>query len=553
MKKIMFFLCLFTSMAFSVPLPADQAFKLSVTQPNAQTVWFTWTLQSGYFLYKDRIQFRETNPQLATFLPESFPPALQKTDHQGRTIDIYRKKLTLPITLAPNQPKDPSLIVTYQGCSDLGYCYPPIERTVHLHELLVPSTPQHTFSWFKLLSFYGFGLLLAFTPCVLPMIPILSGIIVGHGQAASTRKAFFLSLSYVLSMSVTYSVIGGLIALMGQNLQVIMQAPAFIWFFSGICVLLALSMFDVYELKLPVLFQRYLANITRHQSGGHYLSAAIMGALSILILSPCVTAPMIGALSYIAQKGNALFGFLALFSLGLGMGTPLLLIGTSAGRLLPKAGHWMIAIKHLFGFLFLAVALHLVAHLLPAPLHMALWAGLWMFISLSLQPFEHAKTFWGTTRQSLGMLIFVYSLLVLLGGSLGHNNPWLPLAQSTSKHPTSFKQTLVRSPSELKQALSQAKGYPIFIDFYADWCASCQWIQHTLLQEALIKTALKPYVIITVDVTQSNANSHALLEDYQVIAPPTLLFFDAQGHEKTSLRLVGEPSIQTLLEHLNAK
>jgi thioredoxin:protein disulfide reductase len=390
-------LSLLSSITFAIsPPPAQNVFQTSVRLIDPNSFFITWQVKPGFFLYADRIKLSAEPNTHVTIGTLHFPLSLTKTDPLGHHYPVYRHELILPVPVLSQQPGHSFLSMTFQGCADDGFCYPPQTQRIRLStddhlalsnvQFVKDSTsmPERhaanqnnnialVFSahyWpVTLLIFFGLGLLLSFTPCVLPMIPVLSGIIVGHDKI-STQKAFGLSLSYVLSMAFTYALIGVTVALLGENLQITMQSPVMITLFSGVFVTLSLSMFGLFDLKLPVSWQAKLAQVTRQQSSGHYLSAAIMGCLSTLVLSPCVTAPLVGALGYIAQTGNLILGGSALFVMGLGMGSPLLLIGTSAGKWLPKAGVWMNAVKSFFGMLLLAVAIYLLTRILPATLIM---------------------------------------------------------------------------------------------------------------------------------------------------------------------------------------
>jgi thiol:disulfide interchange protein DsbD len=514
-----FIFCLFlslvsqASLAISAPPPADAVFKLSVNASDPNTMTLHWLIKPGFFLYKTQIKITTQDQNVLELLPPALPKAQKKIDNQGKTLLIYRHKLRVPLSILGKNPGEIVLDVHYQGCSDDGFCYPPqtspIKLTIDAQLALVNATLETTplsepsaqaplasgtdpfahHHWsITLLIFLGLGLLLSFTPCVLPMIPVLSGIIVGHGKPMSTRHAFLISLSYVLSMSLTYAFVGAVVAQLGQNLQVIMQTPWVTVLFSLLFVALALAMFNVYELRLPVKWQAALARRSYHQAHGSYLGAAIMGVLSTLILSPCVTAPLIGALSYIARTGNVLLGISALFALGFGMGIPLLLIGTSLGKWLPHAGRWMNIIKILFGVLLLAMAGDLISRVLP---------------------------------------------------SLSSN-------QSTAVVVTTQEQ--VRAA--LNDARLQGK--PVVLDFYADWCRSCKIMEKKLHQDAEVQNALKSLVILKVDITANDAQSKALLNQYGVIAPPTFLFLNTKGQELVNLRVIGELSPHTFLTILQA-
>ncbi|WP_133127022.1 protein-disulfide reductase DsbD [Legionella nagasakiensis] len=582
MKYYGLFLILFftTILGFANPPPAEEVFQITATPSDPNTLLLNWDIRPGFFLYKNRILLTPQANSNIHLGPIRFPESLKKTDKQGQTYEVYRKQLTLPVSILSDQAGESLLNVRYQGCANDGFCYPPqlkqIKLTVNQDLALTQATIEQddttpttnntenedndieqvlstdNLVWI-ILGFLGFGLLLSFTPCVLPMVPVLSGIIVGHGESLSTRKAFFLSLSYVLSMSATYAVVGGIVALMGNNLQIVMQSPWVISVFSLIFILLALSMFNFYELRLPLSWQNKLASVTRSHEGGHYLSAALMGSLSTLILSPCVTAPLIGALGYIAQTGNIIFGGIALFSLGFGMGIPLLLIGTSAGKLLPKAGHWMNTVKAFFGVLLIAVAIYLLDRVLPATLIMALWGSLLIFSGIFLGALTRSATHVEKFCQSLGILFLVYGILILIGASQGNTNPLQPLVArptlQTHLSNQAYRES-INTVEQLKEALAKARGKPVVLDFYADWCTACKIIEATTLQDPQVQTALRNFIVLKIDLTANNADSKALQRLYDVVAPPTFLFFNTQGKELNNLRTVGEISSDTFYNKL---
>ncbi|WP_043874559.1 protein-disulfide reductase DsbD [Legionella massiliensis] len=582
MKKWLL-VAVFWSLAFltnATPLPASEVFQIEAKLFDPNTLIINWQIKPGYFLYSDRIKLDETpnsNVHVGTI---RFPETMQKVDKQGRVYTIYRDKLSVPVAILGEQPGESLIEVHYQGCADDGFCYPPETRQIKLtidNNLALtdvslegeslstslaepPQPPQDeteavfiNHHWaFVILSFWFFGLLLAFTPCILPMIPVLSGIIVGHGHEISTRKAFFLSLSYVLSMSFTYAVVGAVVATLGSNLQVLMQTPWAISLFSLIFVILALSMFGYYDLRLPVSWQAKLANLSRGQSSGHYIGAAIMGALSTLILSPCVTPPLMGALGYIAHSGNMALGSSALFFLGLGMGTPLLLIGASAGKWLPKAGKWMNAVKTFFGVLLLAVALYLMGRILPSLLVMGLWAALMIFSGIYCGALALSKTNLEKFGQGLGIMLLLYGILVLVGASMGNTNPLQPLVRVEASAAIKSSDTkTVNTINELQKALKNAKGKPVMLDFYADWCSSCQVMEATLFKDPRVESVLKDFVVLKVDITANKEQQKALLSQFNVVAPPTFVFLNKQGKEQTNLRLVGETPTNKFLKQLD--
>ncbi|WP_133129816.1 protein-disulfide reductase DsbD [Legionella yabuuchiae] len=556
-------------LGWAAPPPSAEVFKLDATIQDPNTLLLNWRIQSGFFLYKDRIKINPSPESNFTVGYISYPPAKERKDKRGQTYSVYRDQLKLPVPVLASEPGESILGIKFQGCADDGFCYPPETVTLKLsfnsalaltqvsRETAIEGEPaaektrseyEQLFSTDNLvliiLGFLGFGLLLSFTPCVLPMVPVLSGLIVGHGKDLTTRKAFILSLSYVLSMSLTYAAVGAVVALLGNNLQVAMQSPWSISIFSLIFVLLALSMFNFYDLRLPLSWQNKLASITRSHAGGHYLGAALMGCLSTLILSPCVTAPLIGALGYIAQTGNIALGSIALFSLGLGMGLPLLLVGISAGKLLPKAGQWMNEVKSFFGVVLLGMAIYLMSRIIPSVFAMALWGSLLIFSGIYLGALTRSVTSLEKFNQALGIICIVYGILILVGASQGNNNPLQPLATTALDELKKDVPTMnvVTSLNQAQNAIAAAEGKPVLLDFYADWCTTCKIFAATTLKDPNVVSALEKFVVIKVDITSNNAQSKALLKHFNVVAPPTFIFFSATGNEITQLREVGDVS-----------
>jgi thioredoxin:protein disulfide reductase len=585
MKQINFFVLLIFSLLLPMtasaaslnPPPANAVFQLHVKVHDPNTVLLTWEIKPGFFLYRDRISLNQANNEFVDLADIKLPTPITKTNALNQTILIYRKQLKLPLALVGLHPGETIINIHYQGCADDGFCYPPESRAIKLSintklalthaELIAPIQPKTTSApdsafahhhWpITLLIFLGLGLLLSLTPCVLPMIPVLSGILVGHGKDLSIRKAFLLSLTYVLSMSFTYAAIGAAVTLMGENFQVLLQTPWAISLFSLLFVVLAFSMFGAYDLKLPMSWQAKLANVSYHQATGHYLGAAAMGCLSTLILSPCVTAPLIGALAYIAQTGNILLGTASLFFLGLGMGLPLLLVGASLGRWLPHAGNWMNIVKSIFGIMLLGIAIYLMSRLLPPFITMLLWASLLVFAGITLGAFRTATSNLTRLSRGMGIIILAYGLLILFGASQGSINPLKPLMLPHT-HITHTSSRIITTLEETEQALEKAakQHQPVMLDFYADWCTACKSIEATTLRAPEVQEALQNILFLKIDLTQNNHESRALLHEFNVIAPPTFLFIDASGQELPALRLVGEVStsaLQTNLQALKAK
>ncbi len=564
----------------SEPLPAAEAFQVQVKKLDPNTFALTWTIKPDYFLYSNRIQLipqAESNLNLG---PLRLPPTLTKKDKQGHTYTIYRNQVSIPVDVLGHNPGESLLQLRYQGCSDDGFCYPPETKEIKIgidtHLALATVSLEDTnqqeskasitnvsneisqvfteHNWLMILIiFFGFGLLLSFTPCILPMVPVLSGIIVGHGKEVTTKKAFLLSLSYVLSMSITYAALGAVVALLGENLQISMQSPWAISIFSLIFVLLALSMFGFYEFKLPDSWQAKISGSSRDQRGGHYIGAAIMGCLSTLILSPCVTAPLIGVLSYIAQSHNVLLGSLTLFVLSLGMGTPLLLIGTSAGKLLPKSGGWMNTIKAFFGIVLLGVAIYLMARILPNSLTMFFWSCLFIFSGIYTGALTPAHTHQEKGKQGIGIILFIYGLLILIGTSMGANDPLQPLAVFKKPLVNELNDKVLTVPQTLaavEQKIKEAQGKPVMLDFYADWCASCKVMEATTFQDPKVKSLLEHFQLIIIDVTKNSPEDKELMRYFNVIAPPSFLFFDKQGKALNQLKTVGEVSTTEFIDTL---
>lgn len=586
MKKYLILLLFLIPLSLSAtpkPLPGGDVFQLRSRLIDPNSVLLSFTIKPGYFLYKERIRLKVSPGR--ELGPLKLPNAESKTDGLGNTYQVYRNQLEFSAWILNQEAGDATLTVYYQGCSDGGFCYPPSEQTITLTvdkdlgiNAIKDSKPlmkkvekakkvissqqdkieslfsHHNLFWL-ILGFYGFGLLLAFTPCVLPMVPVLSGIIVGQGKT-STRQAFLLSLSYVLSMALTYALIGILFAAIGQNLQASLQTPLAIGLFSLVFVLLSLSMFGFYDLKIPASIQQRLNKLSnKSRKNSAYLGAAIMGVLATLILSPCVTAPLVGALSYIANTGDMVLGGVSLFTLGLGMGTPLLIIGTGAGALLPQAGTWMNTIKGLFGVMLLAVALYLASRILPSEVTMLGAAALLIIPSLYLGALtETPKSKMGIFFKGLGVMLLVYGVLILIGLSLGHQDPFKPLmfdrltTTAVSSQSTSTKVT-IDNLEDLQKTMTAAKGKVVFLDFYANWCSSCKLMEKTLFKDKEVLAKLSNVQWIIADVSSNSDANIKLEKQFDVVAPPSFIFFDKSGEEVS--RLVGEVDKTTFLQALS--
>lgn len=551
-------------------LPADEAFRLQAEVEGPHTLRLNWQIADGYYLYRNQFKVEQLtgDVQLDSL---KLPPGERKEDPEFGTTEVYHHGLTatLPLKRTTTEAVQLELRVRYQGCAERGVCYPPQTKTVTL--TLPPAAPPPLLAeqdriaqtlknqgfWLTLLSFTGFGILLAFTPCCFPMLPILSGIIVGHGHQITTARAFSLSLSYVLASALTYTVFGIVAGLLGANLQAAFQHSWVIAGFSALFVLLALPMFGLYELQLPSSWQSMLAS-RRGVRGGGFVNAAVMGALSALIVGPCVAAPLAGALIYISQTGDAVLGGAALFALGFGMGLPLIVVGTSAGKLLPRAGLWMNTVKAVFGVLLLGVAIWLLARILPPPATLFLWA-LWFIVPAiylgAASPLPEHAPHTRKLGKAFGIVMLTYGILLLIGLAAGSDNVFRPLEPLTVRiDPTAAKTQAafrrITSPEALDAALEQTRGSWTMLDFYADWCIACKELEAQTFTDPKVRERLADLAILKADVTTNTDPAQSLLRRFGLIGPPAVLFFDPQGRECQAARLIGYIPPQQFLTHL---
>jgi thiol:disulfide interchange protein DsbD len=566
-----------------VPPSVDEAFVFSAEASSNELV-ASWYIAEGNYLYKDKISFEVNSDSGISLKSYQLPEGENKQDEIFGLTEVFHHDVQVELPFFnPLQASQITLTAHYQGCSEtFNICYPPTIKTINLDipanvatksEENVPTqkltsivSEQDKFantlandSLFTIvLSFLGLGVLLAFTPCVFPMIPILSSIILGQGSEITTRRAFVLSLTYVLAMSVTYTIAGIITGLLGANLQAMMQNPWVIGSFSALFVLFALSMFGLFELQLPHFMQNRLHQIGQKQQGGTLVGVAIMGLLSGLIVGPCLAPPLAGALIFIGQHGDPILGGVALFSLSMGMGLPLLAIGTSGGSLLPKAGLWMDTIKAIFGVFMLALAIWMLERIIPGWIAMWLWASLFIVVAIFIGAFtsiQNDATGWQKLCKGLGLLLFIYGTTLFIGGASGNQNIWQPLqhfqasvVQATEKQHLNF--TSVNNLDELNQVLRHT-SQPVLVDFYADWCIDCKKMEVTTFSDPVVIERLASWKTIQVDVTDNNEQHQALAREFGVFGPPTILFFDANGIENKQFRLVGGVSSKELLNHLD--
>ena len=576
-------------------LPADEAFVYEAIGLSADTILVRLTAQPGYYLYRDKLAFRVTDENGFGVSAVELPEGTIKDDPEFGPVQVYYGQIEIPVSITrPAGPEQTiALEADYQGCRDGDICYPPQTSSV---ELLIPvsagsvdpgessSTPVSAPAIARtstspvseqdalaqmllknpagaLFAFFVAGLLLAFTPCVFPMVPILSGIIAGQGERMTTSRAFWLSLVYVLAMAVTYTVAGVLAGLFGQNLQAVFQNPWILGFFIAIFIALAFSMFGFFELQLPASLQTRLTQASNKQQGGNLFGVAIMGFLSALIVGPCVAPPLAAALIVIGASGSAWLGGSALFALSMGMGVPLILFGVSAGKLVPKAGPWMDSIKAVFGIGMLALAIWMLERIVQGPVILLLWGGLAIASGVYLGALEsvaEGASGWKRLWKSLGLVLLLLGTIEIIGAASGGDNWMKPLnglrqsGQIESSEHVTFQR--IKSLEDLGKAVARANqaGKPAMLDFYADWCVECIRMERNTFAEPEIQTLFRQVQPHQADVTDNDETDQALMEKFDIIGPPAILFFDRQGREMRGYRLVGYFEADEFAQHLQS-
>ncbi len=569
-------------------LDPDDAFRLNVEKTPDGKLLLHWKIADGYYLYQDKIKLQLLDAKGQSLSSPALSEAKSKNDQFFGVIDVYYHTADATVNIKGGDGSQGTLKAVYQGCADAGLCYPPITKTLPLDLMPIvtvandaseptkavqnttsgtvltePQSEQDRLAdtlssgsiWLTLLSFFGFGLLLSFTPCVFPMIPILSSIIVGQGEKLSTRRAFMLSLVYVLAMAMAYTIAGVLAGIFGANIQVAFQDPVILISFALVFVVLSLSMFGFFEIQLPASLQAKLSQVSNNQKGGGFTGVAIMGFLSALIVGPCVAPPLAGALIYIGQTGDAVLGGLALFALSMGMGAPLIAIGTSAGKLLPRAGGWMDAVKGVFGIMLLAVAIWMLERVFPVAVIMSM-VGLLMIASGvymgALEPVRQAgdttaPSGWKKLWKSFGLALVIYGTLQFIGVASNSNNLMQPLSGLSFGGNGSASQqqeahfTLIKSSDDLDQAIASAnaQGKTVMLDFYADWCISCKELEKYTFSDPGVQAALANVVTLQADVTANDDVDKALMKRFGIIGPPSILFFGTDGVHRKGYQIVG--------------
>jgi len=540
-------------------LPVEQAFKFNFSQKNDKII-VNWQISEGYYLYQH--QFK-ANSDTAQIKPLVLPEGVMHEDpYFGKQV-VYYQSVSFDLSLTPSD-KPHEIKVRYQGCADAGLCYPPTTKIIFFDPKYVTaatlseestsavSQPSSSTSeqgkfasllsggsfYWALLLFFGLGIGLAFTPCVFPMYPILSGIIMGSGNKLSTRQAFLLSMTYVQGMAITYSALGLVVASAGLKFQAAFQHPLVLGALAILFTGLALSMFGVFNLQMPASWQNRLNQVSNNQKGGRYGGVFAMGMISGLVASPCTTAPLSGALLYVAQTGDLVLGGITLYVLSLGMGVPLLLMGISGGKLLPKAGAWMEVVKGIFGFMLLSVVVVLLSRFVSDSISLMIW-GLWA-VALAGYLLHHNKQ---TQSGAMHSIRHTLASVMLILGTLTAAMPWLGnqtlIGPTNSAHQVDFIQ--VKGYQELQQqlALAKADNVPVMLDFYADWCVACKDFETKTFSDPSVEPLLANMRLIQADVTNTDALDIELQEKLAVLGLPSIILFDRQGVELKNLRVVG--------------
>ncbi|KOP52364.1 thiol:disulfide interchange protein [Pseudomonas coronafaciens pv. porri] len=548
-------------------LPVRQAFQLSLIETTPESIKLRLVATDGYYLYRHRFQFR-TEPADIGLGEAQLPKGEQKHDEYFGDVEVYHGILDIDLPRKPGEQRPFTLAVTYQGCADKGLCYPPETERLSIGDVAASPAgavsspaPANTWSWKELALFFLAGVGLTFTPCVLPMLPILSGVVL-RGQVGGLR-GLSLSLAYVLPMAACFALLGALMGVFGAslNLQARLQSAWVLVPFAAFFVIFAVAMFGAFELRLPQSISSRLDRIAGKTEGGSLWGAAVLGVVSSLLVSPCVSAPLAGALLYISASGDAIGGGLKLFALGLGMGAPLLLIATGGATWLPKSGPWLVTVKNAIGVLLLGLAIGLLSRVLPGQITLLLVGLLSAGVALFLGALERTeKTTQQKLAQLLGLALLVYALACWYGALSGQTDPMRPLGReyattnNSAVASTSSQWQTVTTSAELDRVMQEAQsaGKPLLLDWYADWCISCKVIEHEVLPDPDVVAKLAGYSLIRFDMTDSTSEQRALLDRYKLFGPPALLFFAKNGEELSSVRIVGEIDAAGLIERLNS-
>lgn len=545
-------------------LPVEEAFRFELLDDVEPSV-LVWQIAADHYLYRDKLGITDANGNAVTI---DYPEGIEHFDEFFGETQVYRQFLQLPLATDIQQP----LEVTWQGCADAGLCYPPQTASVGADVALVdantttlPASPALAEDQsiaerlagsgllLNIAAFFMMGMLLAFTPCMLPMLPILTSVIAGSKKGG--WQGAKLGIAFVLPMALMYAALGVVAANLGSNLSAALQQPWLLLPFAGIFILLALAQFGVFTLQLPSFIRERLQGADQNIKGGSLLGAASLGALSALLVGPCMTAPLAGALLYIAQSGDGLRGGLALFSLGLGSGLPLLLAITVGMRWLPKPGTWMQSVNRVFGYALLATAIIIVRPVLPGPLLLGLWGALLLAIAVQVSYIERAN--WRFLSRYIALLLGIWAGILLFGSAAGGDDPLRPLANFSAPNSTQSAAHSMQRFADVQQLQAQLKqaeqdGKWVLLDFYADWCVSCKVMEKTVFAKPEVQNALADMRLLQADVTLNTTEQQQLMKDLQIMGPPTILFINPQGSEQRTQRITGEVSASEFLQHLSA-
>jgi len=567
-------------------LEPEQAFRLSARIARHDALEVRYQIAPGYYMYRDKFRFAVEPAELRLGTAQ-LPPGKRKVDKFFGDVEVYRDEVRILVPLESGA-SVPRLVLAAvsQGCADVGVCYVPQEQKVELKfaaydpqagSPFVAAVAERTGAspfidspgtaargeddrvaelfrggfWLMIASFFGFGLLLSFTPCVLPMVPVLSGVIAGRGGHLTKTHGFLLSLAYVLGMALTYAAAGVAAGLSGAVFAAALQSPWVLGAFAALFVALALAMFGFYELQLPVALQSRLADTTNRLHGGHFMGVFSMGILSALILGPCMAAPLAGALLYISQTRDVVLGGTALFAMALGMGVPLLVVGASAGALLPKVGPWMETVKRFFGVVLLGVAIYIVSPLIPVSVQMVAWGVLLVITAMylrALDPLPHGAHGFERFSKGVGVVALLAGAAYLIGALAGSRDVLQPLsalrmgARAVEAAPVAFQR--VDDLAALKEAVRAARGTPVMLDFYADWCVTCKEMERYTFSDPAVRARLDRLVTLQADVTRGTQAHGALLRRFRLFGPPGIVFFDRDGREIDGVRVIGFQSAE---------
>jgi thiol:disulfide interchange protein DsbD len=565
-------------------LHPDEAFVLSPRVVAPDRISVNVIIAEGYYLYHDKFSFEVTEGDARVNSEQvSIPPGKTKEDPSFGSVEVNTEVFDIEVPVLREAPDAMTITLQYgyQGCKDESLCYPPIKKTTSLqlpqsNELVSlnavvsqaaiqgeagqpvlttlseqDSITQRLLGGSVLLSlvmFFGAGLLLSLTPCVFPMIPILSGIIAGQEKGLTSSKGFMLSLVYVLAMALTYAIVGVIAAMAGINVQAAAQDP---WIIAVLCLVLialALSMFGFYEIQLPSVLQEKLTSLSNSRQGGTLTGVAIMGAISAVIVGPCVAPPLVGALTYISQTGDEVLGGAALFSMGMGMGVPLLIIGGSAGSILPRAGPWMETIKQIFGVALIGLAIWFLARVVSPAIELFLWGALFIITAIYMGALDQLDSHatWRRLWKGTGLIMLLYGMTLVIGAFSGSRNIYQPLAGIFNNGPVSRAEqglefARIKTMAELNNSLQRAtsQGRPVMLDFYADWCIECIRMENNIFHQDEVIRALSGVVLLRADVTDNDDEDKALLKHFNIYGPPAIMFFGQKGKERKEYRLYG--------------